>query len=103
MSNQQSLFPASPLVHKVAFMPAQEQASLKKNASEQEKRIMEYFRLVGRATPCQTWQAIGKEGEPVTSYRRAITNLTEQGKLEKLDVRVMGYFGKSVHVWRVVE
>jgi hypothetical protein len=40
-------------------------------------------------------------GTPLTSVRRAITNLTEQGVLEKTDRMVMGSFGKQVHSWRL--
>jgi hypothetical protein len=38
---------------------------------------------------------------PLTSVRRAITNLTDAGLLEKTDVMTMGTFGKQVHTWRL--
>ena len=38
---------------------------------------------------------------PITSIRRAISNLTEAGYLEKTDKMVMGPYGKKVHTWRL--
>jgi len=35
----------------------------------------------------------------IASCSRAVANLTELGKLEKTDVRVMGEFGKKVFCW----
>lgn len=40
-------------------------------------------------------------GTPLTSIRRAVTNLTEQGLLEKTDEMVQGTFGKRVHQWKL--
>lgn len=40
-------------------------------------------------------------GTPLTSVRRAITNLTEAGVLEKTDRMVAGTYGKQVHCWRL--
>jgi len=40
-------------------------------------------------------------GTPLTSVRRAVTNLTEQGLLEKTDRMVAGTYGKQVHTWRL--
>jgi len=38
---------------------------------------------------------------PVTSIRRAITNLTNSGILEKTDDMVSGEYGKPVHRWKL--
>lgn len=40
-------------------------------------------------------------GTPLTSVRRAVTNLTEQGVLEKTDRMVQGTYGKQVHTWKL--
>ena len=37
---------------------------------------------------------------PLTSIRRAITNLTQEGKLEKTPHMTFGKYGKKVHMWR---
>ena len=36
----------------------------------------------------------------VTSIRRAITDLTNSGKLRKSDMKVRGPYGKPEHLWR---
>ena len=41
------------------------------------------------------------EDYPLTSVRRAITDLTTEGKLVKTTHRVMGNYGKKVHTWRI--
>ena len=38
---------------------------------------------------------------PITSIRRAMTNLTLEGKLKKTNVMVVGPYGKHVHTWRL--
>jgi|TARA_R100000655_G_scaffold13520_6_gene30562 hypothetical protein len=38
---------------------------------------------------------------PITSIRRAMTDLTLEGKLKKTDVMVSGPYGKNVHTWRL--
>lgn len=38
---------------------------------------------------------------PITSIRRAITVLTDKGKLEKLDEMKEGNYGKPNHKWRL--
>ena len=38
---------------------------------------------------------------PITSIRRAITNLTDQGKLIKTDLTGMGEYGKINYKWKL--
>ena len=40
------------------------------------------------------------EQTPLTSIRRAMTDLTAEGMLVKTDYRVEGSYGKKVHTWR---
>ena len=44
-----------------------------------------------------------KRDYPITSIRRALTNLTDQGLLEKTDKMVMGKYGKKTHTWKLAE
>jgi len=37
----------------------------------------------------------------ITRIRRAITNLTNNGKLTKTDIKKMGKYGKNVYTWRL--
>lgn len=39
---------------------------------------------------------------PLTSARRAFSNLQRKGLIEKTDEMVEGNYGKPVHVWRLV-
>ena len=41
------------------------------------------------------------ENYPLTSVRRAITDLTTEGMLIKTEHRVEGNYGKKAHTWRV--
>ena len=51
-------------------------------------------------TPFEVWAAV-LPYVPITSVRRAITCLTDEGKLEKL-TRLKGErYGKPNHVWRL--
>jgi hypothetical protein len=38
---------------------------------------------------------------PITSIRRAMTNLTINGKLKKTSTMKLGPYGKKVHTWRL--
>jgi hypothetical protein len=98
--NQPQLFPVAPLAHKVSFMPSEEQAAIKANAKDQEGRILAYFELHIKGSPSQVFAAVAKPGEPITSIRRAISNLTKDGKLVKTDELRKGQ-GASEHVWRL--
>lgn len=40
---------------------------------------------------------------PLTSIRRALTNLTKQGKLIKTDEKRIGMYGRSEYVWKLNE
>jgi hypothetical protein len=40
-------------------------------------------------------------GAPLTSTRRAITNLTQRGLLEKTDTLRRGSYGKMTHTWKL--
>ena len=42
------------------------------------------------------------KGVPVTSIRRAFTNLCKKGVLEKTDKMIEGYYGKKVHTYKVL-
>jgi hypothetical protein len=65
----------------------------------QEEMIYEYFRSCGGPlAPHHVHQAI-LPNAPLTSVRRAITNLASAGKLFKTDYMVRGTYGKPSHTW----
>ena len=77
-----------------------------KKAITQEDKILQFFeRKAGKDfTPCEILQALTMNGilpktTPITSIRRAISNLTAAGKLIKTDTRRQGYFGTLNFAW----
>ena len=44
-----------------------------------------------------------KRDDPITSIRRAITDLTNEGVLEKTDIKKLGKWGKRVHTWKLAD
>lgn len=51
-------------------------------------------------SPCDVWEIVFAKKVPLTSVRRAITNLTSRDVLEKTGRMKIGHFGKQVHLWR---
>ena len=49
----------------------------------------------------QVWRKYFNESTPLTSIRRAITDLCAKGKLEKTDDMTIGMYGKRVHYYRI--
>jgi Fe2+ or Zn2+ uptake regulation protein len=73
-------------------------------AKRQEELVMSFFlEHPGEAfTACEVWQILfQRRGVPLTSVRRAMTVLMQRDKLEKLDFKQVGIYGKMVHLWRV--
>jgi hypothetical protein len=72
-------------------------------AFNQTSVVYNLFTRYGRLSPSQCLQKYIEVTRltppPITSIRRAITKLTDAGKLEKTDERVMGMFGKKEYVW----
>ena len=70
-----------------------------RQAETQEEMIYEYFRSCGGPlAPHHVHQAI-LPNVPLTSVRRAMTNLTNAGKLVKTAYMVDGIYGKQSHTW----
>lgn len=70
-------------------------------AARQNDAVLEVFR--GRPdallAPHDVCEALGGRW-PLTSVRRAMTTLTDEGRLEKTGHMRLGTFGKRVHTWR---
>lgn len=80
----------------------------KKKALSQEQRILTFFETEAYIHPdrrsCFTPENIRTILEPMpplTSIRRALTNLTIEGFLEKTDTMAVGQYGKMIHTWRL--
>ena len=70
-------------------------------ARSQEDRILNYFLMFGKSlSPSMILQKMNLNC-PLTSVRRAITNLTLDNKLIKTDKYAIGTYGKREHLWRL--
>lgn len=82
----------------------------RKRAARQKEAILDYFRqrYSMNFTPIEIWSALVFENDPMTSLvlltsvRRAITDLTKEGKLTKCDYseRREGGYGHPNRTWR---
>ena len=73
--------------------------AIDKNAN-QEIIIECIFKSENRAlTPSQAWQIFPNKEVPLTSIRRAITNLCSKNVLFKADEMIIGLYGKPEHFY----
>ena len=68
-------------------------------AKTQEANIMNCFKQYERPLSPSMVLSISGLDCPITSIRRAMTNLSDDGKLEKTKDFVMGNYGKKEHLW----
>ena len=74
----------------------------KEKAKKQKDHIFAIFRHTLRPmTPAEIWEGYGYKNSnvPLTSIRRAITNLDSEGLLEKTDIKKPGVYGKQNYCW----
>ena len=74
----------------------------KDKAKKQKDQIFAIFRHTLRPmTPAEIWEGYGfkNSNAPLTSIRRAITNLESEGLLEKTDIQKPGIYGKMNYCW----
>ena len=69
------------------------------NAKNQEEKILLIFNKKKELTPSEVWEYLMEY--PLTSIRRAMTNLTDQGRLIKTSTQKIGYYGKPNYVWKL--
>ena len=77
-------------------------------AKSQEAKIMRCFKYYEgkyprlRFSPSMVLKMTGLQC-PLTSIRRAMTNLSNEGKLVKTNVNMKGMYGKQEHLWSLPE
>jgi hypothetical protein len=71
----------------------------------QEEKIVSYFKKHPSAqlTPFEVRDLVFDQSVPVTSVRRAMTNLTDKSILKKTDAMRTGRHGKKNHTWKLVK
>ena len=73
-------------------------------AVSQEAKILKAFRnLFPYSSPSEVRDVIFKNTVPITSVRRALTNLTSAGDLVKTNTQVKGPYGRPEFVWRLAD
>jgi hypothetical protein len=79
-----------------------ELSASKERALRQQNRILSFFQTFpeDRFTPEDVWKALYTEDTPITSIRRAITNLTSSGNIIKTDHMKVSSYGKKCHTWQ---
>ena len=72
-----------------------------KKTRKQEDLIYSLF--VKRNQPLSPSMVLNECGLncPITSIRRAITDLTNSGRIVKTDLQVKGMYGKAEHLWQL--
>lgn len=74
------------------------------SALNQEQRILRFFIQQGRTysgSPSAVAERVFDNSVPLTSVRRAMTNLTARGDLDKTAATVQGAYGKPEHLWTI--
>ena len=67
----------------------------------QEDRVFQLFRKKPVLSASQCWMMLYSK-EPITSIRRSITDLTNNGKLQKTDRFITGMYDRSEHLYEIV-
>lgn len=72
------------------------------SANAQETKILTLFRAMPNVvlTPFEVLSLL-QINAPITSIRRAITDLTKEGYLERTSIKRTGKFGKANFTWRL--
>lgn len=80
-------------------------AESRKKVASQEEQILQYFinhpNIVASPSEVDEYFTTYLFNWPITSIRRAMTNLTIKDKLVKTDKMVMGPYKKREHLWRL--
>lgn len=104
MNNEPTLFDKTPLIHKDEHFTEEQKTKSRKSAESQEARILKHFAERSELLELSAgdlWHVLNTGNEPLTSFRRALTNLAKQGKVEKLQSTEDGFYGKQEHLWRL--
>ena len=74
------------------------------NSDNQKDIIYRVFRS-NPTLPLTPFEILSATGQnwPITSIRRAITDLTSEGLLEKTSIKRMGPYGKRTFCWKFLQ
>lgn len=87
--------------HNTTDITGRELDQYESKAKTQEERILEWFTFYEQAaTPSRIHRLVLNDA-PITSVRRAMTNLTKQGKLEQTPFKRRSPYGRPEYVWQL--
>lgn len=75
--------------------------SQKKTVSQEQKILDIFKKHQVPLSPTDVYRNFAPPYAPLTSIRRALSNLTKDGKLEKTSKMTMGNYGKLEHCWKL--
>jgi hypothetical protein len=91
--------------HNTISLDIPELIEAEKNAKNQEEKILFLFRTYNeKMTPSEVYkryQLCEWPPVPITSCRRAMSNLTRAGRLEMLEEMKDGIYGVKEHFWKL--
>lgn len=87
--------------HVTTSIPAEKQIEKEKKAAKQDDLILEIFKEKKMLSASEAHKIYCKKHTniPLTSARRAISNLKKAGYLRKTEIMVKGDYGDTEHVW----
>lgn len=73
-----------------------------KKAINQNEKILQFFKehMFSDFTPSEVWLKFGQQ-QPLTSIRRAITDLTKAGELVKTENKRKGFYNEINSTWKL--
>ena len=71
----------------------------REKAGRQETIILSLFRKIREGSPWDIYEIVGNM--PITSVRRALTNLTKKGCLIKTGLKKEGAYGRPEYIWKI--
>lgn len=73
-------------------------------AEKQKAAILKIFQRWGKLTGSEAWKLFDPQGKsPLTSTRRSMTDLYNEGKLVKTKERKKGIYGSPEHYYKLVK
>jgi Fe2+ or Zn2+ uptake regulation protein len=95
-----------PLVHKTEHFTSEQREQATGNAITQENEILKILNHPGRrygASYLHEVIGLRRPSWPLTSIRRALTNLEKRGLVRKCEEVTVGAYGRNEHLWELVK
>ena len=72
-------------------------------SNTQEDIVLDIFNKHKKLSASQVWKIYNNQLTPITSIRRAITNLCSRGTLIKTNETALGVYGKKEHLYKTIQ